>query len=186
MEKSSLAQEEEAPSGFISSFLRIDWRYQVTTIAFDSIELDRSSMTYRLPNFDLENLNFDLKTKFLTNFDLKSKIFTISLRKKPKLWPFKPKFWQAKIKNVDKQIDSLKSKIFTISLRKKTDKFENEKPNIKILTIFDLEIPNNWFLKPKFWPFKPKFWSFDLKTETNIKKWTNFDFKTQFWTNFDQ
>merc|ERR1712071_179418 len=29
MEKSSLAQEEEAPSGFINSIIRIDWRYQV-------------------------------------------------------------------------------------------------------------------------------------------------------------
>ena len=29
MEKSSLAQEEEAPSGLINQFLSIDWRYQV-------------------------------------------------------------------------------------------------------------------------------------------------------------
>lgn len=29
MEKSSLSQEEEVPSGFVNSLLAVDWRYQV-------------------------------------------------------------------------------------------------------------------------------------------------------------
>jgi ryanodine receptor 2 len=32
MEKSSLSQEEEVPSGFINSLLSVDWRYQVRVI----------------------------------------------------------------------------------------------------------------------------------------------------------
>merc|ERR1712071_408625 len=42
MEKSSLAQEEEAPSGFINSIIRIDWRYQAQPLPFIHLSIHPS------------------------------------------------------------------------------------------------------------------------------------------------
>lgn len=40
MEKSSLSQEEETPSGFFNSLLSVDWRYQVGILAAVRLEIE--------------------------------------------------------------------------------------------------------------------------------------------------
>ncbi len=39
MEKSSLSQEEETPSGFFNSLISVDWRYQVHTSGISKIRV---------------------------------------------------------------------------------------------------------------------------------------------------